>query len=452
MGEPKTLENSCGSCVIPMLVAGMLVSWTICWAARFPAVMTPDSMDQWTQLSTGHYNDAHPVAHTLLLRAADSVWPNPAAGVVVQFVLMALAAGYALAVVRDLVPGQAMVIAAGAWFILHPVCGALQTTLWKDVPFSSAFLAFTACMVRILQSRNQPLALFDWSVLGLSGLCLCLWRHNGLAVTIAGLACLAAIQPQRHWRHLACLATILACLAGFKIVIVRVFHAPPPPLSASLAIPLQQTAAIIAADGVVTDAQREGISAILPWSFWKGAYSRTIVDPLKFHPQFDARVIGSAPGRYLTIWLGLCWQNPGLAFRAWLRQTAVLWDPVVDARDTYPVGIVENRFNLAPRPLSRFLASAVDRLFRAMELPGLAWISRPSLIHALLLTAAGICLAGGGPPALAPFVPWAAATFVLFFLIPSPDFRYFYPAFCSFPVLMAWTHACRRNRPATPSN
>jgi len=57
----------------PTLVVGLTLL-----AFYFPSLMTPDSLDQWRQAGSGHYNDGPPLLYAFLIRGLRMPWDSPA--------------------------------------------------------------------------------------------------------------------------------------------------------------------------------------------------------------------------------------------------------------------------------------------------------------------------------------------------------------------------------------
>ncbi len=74
-----------------LYVAPCLVIWSVSLLIFWPGLMSADSADQWGQMLSGRYIDAHPVAHTLLIwLVTRGVWPSLAAVALAQIGALAL--------------------------------------------------------------------------------------------------------------------------------------------------------------------------------------------------------------------------------------------------------------------------------------------------------------------------------------------------------------------------
>lgn len=424
--------------LIALLLAQAALVWSAGWLARYPGVMTPDSADQWNQITSGHFNDWHPVASTLFMKAAASIWSSPAAVVLLQLALMLGLVAAVLSALPALGVSRKGIVVTGVLFAFLPAHVAMLACLWKDIPFSIAFGALTLLLVRLVaKPAPRPGGRSFAALLGLA-LAVSVLRHNGLPAAVAGLVALGLAQSE--WRRpLIQLLILLSCsVALWQCCVRQILHAPgPPAVEAIGTLPLQQVATIVATDpAAVTASQRAQLEAVLPWSVWLAHTSRLHVEELKFHPNFNAAPIRDHPLAYLRLWADLVASHRSLALKAALRQAGVIWHPSFPARDLYLTGIVPNSSGAQPAPPFPGLSAAMQRFYGALDSwPG-QFLVNPACAHLLLGLGAVLAAFRGGWRAAVPFVPWAVLTALYVLLLPTPDFRYFYPAFVVLPILL----------------
>lgn len=429
--------------LIPALVGLALLVWLAWWGANYPAIMTPDSVDQWQQIRSNRYNDWHPIAHTLLIKATALAWVSPAAMVVLQLLLLGLVVRAMLRELGAAGGSDSAIAGAGLYYALHPIHGQMACTLWKDVPFSLAIACFTLGLLRLTSRPNQQWRAPEIAALGASGMAVLLLRHQGIAVVTFTLVGLAWVLPAKRKIVLFLLGLLLAVGGGWQLLVHRGLGLTGSPVTEMLAVPLQQAAAIATTGGTITPEQCQLLEAVAPWKYWSHQESRRSVDWLKFAPEFDPAPIPLQADAYFRLWLDLIRQNPSLTFRAWLWQTMVVWHPGQDAAGTVTTGISANAQGLAPAPWSEGLAWTAAWLRTQLEQPPLAWTVRPSWLHALLLAAGWMSYRYGGALALVPFMPLLAILVTLVLMMPTPDFRYFYPTFLVAPLLLVHPARCR---------
>jgi len=250
---------------------------------------------------------------------------------------------------------------------------------------------------------------------------------------------LAVIIPQR--RQVIIILTLgLIVGLGWNQFVHRVLTIPGGPVTEKLAIPLQQISTISEYESAQIDAEdRSYLELVAPWSVWSSHPSRESVDWLKFDPAFSPAPIASEPIRFSSVWFSLVTSHPWLAVKAWAYQTKVIWYPGAEARGTTTQGIWTNDRQIQPSPWSPHLATWGNFQRTLLRKIPVSWTVRPAVINAFILIAALISAKRFDRSKLLPFTPVAGLMLILLIAIPTPDFRYFYPAFLVAPIL--WAHA-----------
>lgn len=154
------------------------------WLAFYPGPMTGDSLDQWRQVVTGYYIDAHPFTSTLFLGIFRWLHDTPAWTGLIQVLAMAGLLATSLSYLRHKgVPKKGIAIATG-FFVLWPAYSIYTVTIWKDIIFSLAIVAASFVCFRLI-AEHKPT--YKWHIFaGLSVLAatIALWRVNGIIYLI----------------------------------------------------------------------------------------------------------------------------------------------------------------------------------------------------------------------------------------------------------------------------
>ena len=193
--------------VIPMIIV-----WGILLLTFWPGMMSPDSMDQWGQLSSGIFDDSHPIAHTLMMWLITRIWFSPAAVAIFQILFLSLTTAWGIGVLRQMgLPKW------GAWllaivFAFSPINGNMVITLWKDIPYSTALFLFSIFFLQIIESGGELLSsMRNCLALVIIGLMIALFRHNGFPVPIISLAVIAFIYSP-YWKRVILVLSVLFVL------------------------------------------------------------------------------------------------------------------------------------------------------------------------------------------------------------------------------------------------
>jgi hypothetical protein len=180
----------------------MIAVWGIWLLTFYPGIMTTDSVNQWKQVISGQFNDAHPVFHTLLLWLITRVWFSPTAVVIVQILGLSLTVAWGINVLdrRGLKAWASWTLVS--IFALSPVNGKFVVSVWKDIFYSTAFLLFSILILEIVFTKGAWLEKkTSWLWLGLVSLIVGLTRHNGLPIPLLCLPILI-IFYRSQWKQI----------------------------------------------------------------------------------------------------------------------------------------------------------------------------------------------------------------------------------------------------------
>jgi hypothetical protein len=192
----------------------LIITWSIYLLAFWPGIMSPDSLNQWEQMQTGVYSDAHPAFHTFTNWIITRLWLSPAAVALAQILTFSFVLGWGLSVLRRYgaprwIPWVTIVL-----LILIPSPGFIVITLWKDVFYTIAVVALSIQVFEITMSQGEWIKTkAGWVFLGVVSALVALYRHNGMPVAFGMLFCLLLFY-RTLWKHLAkaLLLALLICV------------------------------------------------------------------------------------------------------------------------------------------------------------------------------------------------------------------------------------------------
>jgi hypothetical protein len=197
--------------------APMAVFWAISLMAFWPGIMSPDSIDQFTQAFRAQFYDWHPAIHTMLIWLLTRAWFSPAPVVIVQILAMSAVLGWGLSSLEGWGAPRLLAILSGIFLAISPAIALMTLTVWKDVLYSAAVAALTICIVQIVYTRGKWLeASLHWIGLGFCAALVCLFRHNGVLVGFGALILLLAAYPRRWRKVLPALALAVVVWIGVR--------------------------------------------------------------------------------------------------------------------------------------------------------------------------------------------------------------------------------------------
>ncbi|MFI5075764.1 MAG: hypothetical protein ACHQRO_00400, partial [Vicinamibacteria bacterium] len=154
--------------------------WVVYLLAFWPGILTEDSIEQWTDMTSGVIRGYHSPLQTILHWLLTRLWLSPA--IIVMAQIAALSAAYAM-VAAECAARNAprwLLVATTLLVAALPANGFIVVTLWKDVPYSIALLTITALTLRLARSGGRFTGRFDVVVMAIALTAAATFRHNGL--------------------------------------------------------------------------------------------------------------------------------------------------------------------------------------------------------------------------------------------------------------------------------
>lgn len=300
----------------------------------YPGTLTPDSMSQMMQLTTGVYSNHHPVWHTYVIKfwveLGYSLFGNYNAAAALyhvwQVFFMASCFSYAIVTLYQVGIPNRLILLTYISYLIMPYHIAYSVTMWKDVVFAGAVLLFVTAFYRIFKKLGKNNAL-NYIIFTVAGIGFGVWRSNGWLALLASfvLSCFFLMKTEKKLLLLWAAAIVTSwamkgpCLASLDI--------PQPDLVESLSIPVQQTARAIQEGGSLTEEERELLEHIVDLEEVPDLYLSFISDPIKNEIRSkDSAYFEEHIGEYLNLWINVGLRHPGAYVRAWLDQTKGFWN------------------------------------------------------------------------------------------------------------------------------
>ena len=301
--------------------------------ARYPGVLTRDSITTVSQVVFGSYDNTMPYYHTrlvgLFVKLGLALTGDINVGAALfhgfQIVLLAAAFAYVLTTLyRTGVPKWAIGLTFCVYALL-PYNIVYSVTLWKDVPFGVSALLLAASLYRLLKKVGRK---WDWAAFTLGALGMALMRTNGWVALLVSAAVLAAVLGRKHRQITGVLLAVLAVTWVMLNPVLKARNVPGTDPVEAFAVPMQQIARVVSSGRQLTESQQ----ALLGDLFWmdklQEAYDPQTVDPVKYetfrYDQVDR--IRQNPGQYLKLYISLGLRYPGDYLKAWIDETRGYWN------------------------------------------------------------------------------------------------------------------------------
>lgn len=435
-----------------------LLCWFPYFLYEYPAIMTPDSINQFEQiLHMIPYSNHHPWAHTMTIKALYSIGffftkdknTSLAFFTLFQMCFMSGCTAWLIATLQKLKVKNAICLFIIAFYALIPYHAVFAVTIWKDVMFSGAVLLFTTALTRLFFlsdasgfAADAPRGKIISCILYiLSGIMICLFRSNGwYAFLFSAPFLLYAFRRQLKMAitlHLSILAVALIV----KIPLMNIAQVTQPDFIESICIPLQQVARVICEEKELTPGQWESVHKVIDTTYIQELYAPGFADNMKElvragNPEY----LTEHKGEYLALWLSLGLQYPGSYLQAHIDQTIGYWYPDVAYTVGDIDGITASATGAESRPLigGPFVVKTkeiLQKLGDMLPLYGLLF-SMGSMFWAFILSIAIVCAKKQYNRCIL-FLP--GASLILTLLIATPvasEFRYAYPLAYTLPLYL----------------
>ena len=420
---------------------------------NYPGTMTVDSFDQLNQARGIYpYSDLHPWAHTMLIKlfwsigyaVTGSVNAGVASFIIFQMLIMSFAMAYVIESLAESGLNRMGCVAVLLGYLIYPYNIAYSITMWKDVVFSAGVIVFTVTLYRVLKARRWGAR--DITLFTVSGLMVCLMRHNGFYAFIVTAIVFVICFCNRLTVMLSAAVIIITCLINGPVH--QAYGVESTEYAHNLAIPLQQVARVVSHNGDISAHDMEMLERINTPEFLRTHYEPGGADPSMQWVIFgDMAYLESHKAEYLGLWIRLGIRNPRAYVEAFIDQTRGYYTTMLPEQTEY-YGILPNEDGLMNEPV--IAATKRVKLNEIMSkihtvIPVYAILYSPGACIQLMMlgVAVLILVRRKGRPvyALIAYVPVTAL--ILTVIIATPlcaDLRYAYPLVLCMPLLIAMTY------------
>ena len=440
----------------PVFFLSLSVCYGLVLLALYPGVISYDFEHEIAQFTSGAFNAAHPVFHTLLLGSlfalGEALFGSMTAGAAlyhaVQLLLLAALYAWALCFVQKRVCRPAVLLLF-AMFALLPFHGVLAVSTAKD----PLFAGLCAVLCLLLWEIAEDPASFLASRVRIVRFVLCclgaiLLRHNGVfAYGLALIAILILCRRQIRRALLVALAALLLC-AGVPKALELSVNASKTPGSELMSIPCQQLMRTAAR----ADLSEEEYEEIAVW--YSGAihrYRENCADPAK-GGNFDYARFKKEPVDFLRLYVRHLIRHPRIYAEAFLENSIGLWYPgdtshahtlsseegvYIYLNTRYP--FTPERYPIEPKCLFPALENLLYQTMHFSKhenIPVLAQLYCPATYTFALLLASLLAFYKKRRRLVLPLLPMWGLTLSIFFAA-GVFVRYTYPMMAAVPMLVA---------------
>lgn len=449
------LYNSCSDRKLMMILWFLIsLSFLPAFLALFPGTFGYDAPIQAAQyFGEMELTSANPLLHTcllgLFLSLGESILKNASLGLalftLIQGLLVTQVLARSLLFLKKLHTPFTVIAGGFLWIVLNPTLHILTFNVTKDILFGVCFLHFFINLLETICSTdtikpNFPTGRFCFTHpclrLLISGSIMCLMRNA--AIYLAVLLAVILIFFLRQFREtIFSLCMIFLISRLLSLFFAQGLHIPTGNARENMSIPIQQLAAVCSASvcntepANITTQQLDTVQEILPVESWD-TFQQDTADPMKAF--FDTEAFSKDSEKYISLYLTVGSQNPGIYIRAFRNLVLSYLDMGRSVRrglaleETFP-GISHltiSRYGLFPKYYS-FLEKQLQKknYFPPMQ---------PGISIYLIVIGTGVSIERKSKKMLLCILP-AALYFCGLLLGPIALLRYLFPMMLTTPLL-----------------
>ncbi len=338
-------DKSAGRLVFWAVFALVAISLGALWLCRYyPSLTSPDTEYQRIQIEGMiPYNDMHALGHTVLLHFLYQFGQSYAAAMFAQIVGLALLqAAFAKFLYQKGAPYGAFLCVT--LLQLGSYTSSRYLFPWKDIPYALMLGVLTYFIMRFVEGGTH-VRWWHAAVLGAALAWTILLRLNGIMPALGCLVYFVVVfVKQKAYRQMAAmLAVALAFVVGVTFYGYGVLKAERMKNGFSVQMFGAGIAAVLAKDGVMTQAQRDRIEEILPvdlileeYELWKPhsvlwAWEEPVVPPFDDprYTVFNNRYVvalGQHQGEIISLYLQLLPHNLRIMAVEFLYSSLGFWN------------------------------------------------------------------------------------------------------------------------------
>lgn len=412
---------------ICMILGGVLIAF-------YPAIMTADSNVQWEQTQTGIYHPWHPIFHTFLEFLITRIWNSPTMIAIVQILVFAIALTLICKVTREKEDNIWLKIVQLAMCIvicIIPVNFLYSVTLWKDILYSFSLLLFAYYILKGIKI-DFKFKKYEYVILAILFVCICLIRHNGLV--IIGLTMLILFfhaLRKKYFKKYVCFALMFLILLIIGKLPEKLLPIQEGNTKYTQGVFLHMTGALLANGDITDEADLEVLNEILDIEIWKNNYTPITHNTIIFCEELNEKALEENGTALKEIVIKYALQNPMTIIKHYFNLTKIIWD--VRQPNLPYIGAVTNdvaeSYSFETRPISQKLYETYVQFFewtQENKITRLLFYTPAVQLYLSIILIAIVCKLKNNKKYLLVLVPMIFNAISLLPAIPAPDYRYQY--------------------------
>jgi hypothetical protein len=305
----------------------VLLLW---WAAFYPGLFSPDSIDYLWQVSTGHWDTHHSVLYQALVWISLYSTGGLAALTLAQTAATAAGLGFAATALRRIGVPAWLLLPVAVGLVTLPTIGEFVVCVWKDVGFAIAVIFAFGTFARLteLRLRRQRVPMRLVVILAAELAVIALMRPNGF-VTVAAVGLLGLLVcsgVRLKVLGAAAVAVAISLAANFAVFpALGIRNALTDAVSYNTYADISVLYAEHPQDFAAADLDLMRTAG--PLDAWRTGATCVNSDPLLTESGWSLDAANQHGPDFTALWLRLLRSDPGAVLDARLCRAGVIWKP-----------------------------------------------------------------------------------------------------------------------------
>ena len=329
----------------------MIICWLPYLINFYPALMSPDSLNQYGQaINAVALSNHHPIAHTMLIKVfifIGNIFNNHNLGLCFYSLFQMIVLSGVFSYILDYIYKKRGNLYLVGFFLLMyafvPVFGFYVVTIWKDVLFGAFGALLTIQLYKLL--NEDKYTTLDKILLFVSVLLSSLLRTNALYAVLV-LSIIATIALKKT-RKLVVFNVLVPTVLAFIIVgpVYNSFGISKTEFTENIGIFIRQVYGTIYDKGNVDDESREFLSKLVNEEEALKAYT-PFDDHIKMADSYSNEFLEENKGEFIKTYLRLGLHNKVEYINLYLKSTYGVWYPEAQGYIVHLWPIKENEYGV----------------------------------------------------------------------------------------------------------
>ena len=314
----------------------------------YPGIVSYDGNNQWQQVKSQLFTNAHPFFSTYFMYILSKIWNSVTIVILYQILLYSIAWGYFCKTLKANNKKQKIIICIFTIIItLNPLTSLYSITLWKDIIYTS-YLFISAVMLYEWSNNNYDFKIYKYCFFGIILSMIYSYRHNGIIVSIILLIIFYIICFVNYRRKIISKTSLkksAIVLISFISLILLISIPKKAFLNKSnenINNQISSSSNYSTIDGYMVwmmgahlkdnnikdSKDKDFLNKIIPLDSWKKAYNPYLINNTNLVENFDKNYLSLNRNHFKELFIKYSIRNPLSIVEHYLKSDALLINPV----------------------------------------------------------------------------------------------------------------------------